>query len=439
MVGSETGMWMQQPPRRHGSTGPGQSPAPIHGVPGSSGNVPDVQLPPNWGANLNEQQMQQMRSLYAAQQQSRAQLANGFNGGQPRPQQLPQGSVGQSSLPQVRNQNAQMPSGGTQSNPPMNQNQMLLAQQLSQMAAAQNKNQQQGMQQSQQQSNPVEQGTSQQPQPGSLPPNNGPPGVPNFAYRGSQEGMYQSISDAELITTGKTMIPKLNAQLRATEAQLSSCPIDSPLRPGSEAMLAKIHGFRNGLLKEMQRRGLDPKALGLPSSVLMGKTTPMQNSMGVRQPPPPPSQASPMQVQGPNMQGNQPPRSSPANRQVPLTNNNAQAGGPRPPQQPISQQNLQHLAMTALNVMTKLEANSSLIPRPTSFMGMHLQGQKPVQPPIFYAMFQSIAAKRPVDTNVQYVDGKAVEPYILFIVVCKFGGHAEVSPTCPCDWTVLIE
>jgi hypothetical protein len=196
-LGSETqtpGMWMQGNGQRQNSAGP------------VGPNGQDVQGTLGWAANMNEQHMNQvrspiggcrtedaailtsfplekLRSIYASHQ-GRLGLPNGPN----LPRQMSSGTAGSVASPQ---------------NMQMNQNQaaMVNQQQRAQML-------QQTQSQSQQQ-NLNEQATMA---------NGQMPNTPNIQAVIDGQGLYRQVSDDDLINTVKTMIPKLNAQLRTTEA-----------------------------------------------------------------------------------------------------------------------------------------------------------------------------------------------------------------------------
>jgi hypothetical protein len=338
------------------------------------------------------------------------------------------------SSPQVVHQPIQRP-------PQMNPGQAaLLAQQRAQLAQNQNQNQNQNQFQQQQSIT----GVKPQPQ---LGQNGSMPNMLQFPA-GGDSSIYTTISDAELISTGRTMIPKLNTQMRAQESvsqklptasssidsllqqqQMSEYEPDHPARGQSEASLAKIHGFRNGLLKEMVRRGLDPQSLGLSAGYVACKTLSSQHSaISVNFPSvskggstgqSPMSQqqqqqngALRFQQNGSMQQNMSQAQGSPANRATPLVN--------KALAQPQSN------SMSTQSVLNGLIANSGSIPRATAPIGLALQSSRAIPPQNFYHSLQALASKKGLDTSTKEVDGQPVDPYTLFLVVCRFGGQAEV-------------
>lgn len=213
-LGSETqtpGMWMQGNGQRQNSAGP------------VGPNGQDVQGTLGWAANMNEQHMNQvrspvggcrtedaailtsfplekLRSIYASHQ-GRLGLPNGPN----LPRQMSSGTAGSVASPQNMHQNPQQQLQ-TQ-NMQMNQNQAAMVNQQ-QRAQMLQQNQNQNQSQSQQQ-NLNEQAAMA---------NGHMPNTPNIQAVIDGQGLYRQVSDDDLINTVKTMIPKLNAQLRTTEA-----------------------------------------------------------------------------------------------------------------------------------------------------------------------------------------------------------------------------
>lgn len=213
-LGSETqtpGMWMQGNGQRQNSAGP------------VGPNGQDVQGTLGWAANMNEQHMNQvrlpvggcrtedaailtslplekLRSIYASHQ-GRLGLPNGPN----LPRQMSSGTAGSVASPQNMHQNPQQQLQ-TQ-NMQMNQNQAAMVNQQ-QRAQMLQQNQNQNQSQSQQQ-NLNEQAAMA---------NGQMPNTPNIQAVIDGQGLYRQVSDDDLINTVRTMIPKLNAQLRTTEA-----------------------------------------------------------------------------------------------------------------------------------------------------------------------------------------------------------------------------
>ena len=81
----------------------------------------------------------------------------------------------------------------------------------------------------------------------------------------------------------------------------------------------------------------------------------------------------------------------------------------------------------AANLMATLQLNEATMPKSTAFPGSLLQSQRPLPAQVFYNIFTSIVTRRGLDSSPRYVDGQLVDPFSLFVIVCKFGGHAEVS------------
>lgn len=215
-------------------------------VASTGGNGQDLQLPPNWAANMNEQHMNQvspallgllpifsltdrlpqLRSIYASQQ-GRLGLTN--NQGLPR--QLSTGTAGSASSPQMTHQNVQQNQNSNgQQNQQLNAQQMtqnainmLTPQQRTQLLQAQSQghgqgqfpNQNQGLNQQYNQMQNIGSGDNTINAQSALMQNGQLPTLPNGL---DGMGMYQAISNADLIATAKSMLPKLNSQLKATEA-----------------------------------------------------------------------------------------------------------------------------------------------------------------------------------------------------------------------------
>jgi hypothetical protein len=81
----------------------------------------------------------------------------------------------------------------------------------------------------------------------------------------------------------------------------------------------------------------------------------------------------------------------------------------------------------AAGLMATLQMNEATMPRAAAFPGSLLQNQRPLPAQVFYNIFTSIVTRKGLDSSQRYVDGQLVDPFSLFVIVCKFGGHAEVS------------
>jgi hypothetical protein len=85
----------------------------------------------------------------------------------------------------------------------------------------------------------------------------------------------------------------------------------------------------------------------------------------------------------------------------------------------------------AAELMATLQLSEATIPRAGAFPGAALQGQRPIPAQAFYGIFSREVTRKGLDASPRYIDGQAVDPYNLFLIVCRFGGHAEVSKFSP--------
>jgi len=118
---------------------------------------------------------------------------------------------------------------------------------------------------------------------------------------------------------------------------------------------------------------------------------------------------------------------SPANRSQGPDLNNGNMTGNSNNGQLLAQ--LQQANASAASLMASLQANASTIPRAATFAGLTLQSQKPMPPNMFEGLIKAMQSRKGIDISTRYVEAQKVEPYHLFLIVCKFGGHAEVSAT----------
>jgi hypothetical protein len=88
---------------------------------------------------------------------------------------------------------------------------------------------------------------------------------------------------------------------------------------------------------------------------------------------------------------------------------------------------MQQANASAANLMAGLAVNASTIPRAATLAGLTLQTQKSMPISMFDGLNRAMSSRKGIDTSTRYVEGQKVEPYHLFLIVCKFGGHAEVS------------
>ena len=96
------------------------------------------------------------------------------------------------------------------------------------------------------------------------------------------------------------------------------------------------------------------------------------------------------------------------------------------PSQPSAQMH-QQSNTAAASLMATLQLNEATMPKATAFPGSLLQNQRPLPAQFFYNLFASIATRKGLDSSSRYVDGQLVDPFSLFVIVCRFGGHAEAS------------
>jgi hypothetical protein len=123
------------------------------------------------------------------------------------------------------------------------------------------------------------------------------------------------------------------------------------------------------------------------------------------------------------------PQGSPASRLMQMpdlsSGNNASSSNTSNNGQLLAQ--MQQANASAANLMAGLAVNASTIPRAATLAGLTLQTQKSMPISMFDGLNRAMSSRKGIDTSIRYVEGQKVEPYHLFLIVCKFGGHAEVS------------
>ncbi|KAJ9108954.1 hypothetical protein QFC21_000276 [Naganishia friedmannii] len=359
---------------------------------------------------LNEQQRQQLMSLY--QHQGRAQSA--FSS-QMTPRTIAQSlqSAGNpnsspvSTIQPNQNVNMQMAQGQAMA---AAQQRAHLAQQAQQAANQFVPNNQGGIGNQQQMPGA---GNGQGPPPGQAGiyqpprPNQPPPNGPSRAFN------WEKISNDQLIETGKGMLPKLAAQIKA----LSNTPPTAPQRATMENQVRNNQQIRMTFVEEMKRRGLDMSLVG--GSAMMLNLPPQQGQQVTPQTQNQSLTSSNvgMPILPTNVNGGMPTDV----RQGTMNNNNpAQIPGGFPGGQP---------PRPAQNDATDSGLAANGLPRATTAVGRAIQEAGLVMPrQKFVEIVGSIYRNaRKTEIPQHIIENRQLDLYLLFTTVCKFGGCAEVS------------
>lgn len=160
------------------------------------------------------------------------------------------------------------------------------------------------------------------------------------------------------------------------------------------------------------------------NSVLMGKgQSPLATTQQLNQQRP--NATTPVQASSGQFQD------SPANRSMQMPNlpgiSNDGGSGNNNNHNNRTLAQMQQMSASAANLMATLQANASTIPRAATYAGVTLQNLKSMPPNMFDSLIKAVQLRKGIDISTRWVESQEVEPYHLFLVVCKFGGHAEVS------------